>query len=271
VYYDERPGKTDNFIQEIDDFGCEINKGFEGKYTYLFPKWGGEEDALCGIGFAKFKKAQQGGSDLAKGAGGDYRYLQFRKNGKEGIKKGNIFLWRTHKDIHQSNPAERGYEYGDDINSGRDGGGHLYLCWKTCPIGNQLKFVDFKECDSVLFDMSNGGSNAIKRTVTYSHGVDASSTKEYGLNMGQSFKSDAKIGSEWLGGEVSAQAAKSLSQSVKDTIQSSSHSSKQVVTEYTVAPKKRLLVTQKKVTVTMQNGGQFEVASNKICIKEFDV
>lgn len=65
--------------------------------------------------------------DLAKGAGGDYRYLRIEKDGSQKIT--NIRLLRRKEDTSFETIKALGFDgYSTDINKGR-GGDYLYLVW----------------------------------------------------------------------------------------------------------------------------------------------
>merc|ERR1719197_407250 len=127
--FSTKPDDLKEYIQEESGWNIDINAGFGGSYVYLKPKWGSKENAISSIGFARFREAQHQRDDfrgdLAKGAGGDYRYIQVIRNGKTAIT--DIKLWRTAKS--SSLPNDEGYEsYCSDINGARKGD-YLYLCW----------------------------------------------------------------------------------------------------------------------------------------------
>ncbi|KAJ3278975.1 hypothetical protein HDU79_001035 [Rhizoclosmatium sp. JEL0117] len=115
-----------NAIEEMDEWSNDINKGFGGAYVSLEPIWTSKAwEACSGIRFWKSKNGQSGYTDMAKGTGGEYRYIEVTRS--PGPKIVEVRLWRTSRG---SKPSVLGYKYCDNLNEGR-GGDDLYVCWKT--------------------------------------------------------------------------------------------------------------------------------------------
>jgi len=70
-----------------------------------------------------------GASDLAKGAGGKFRYLEFQKGGSTRVAK--LTLLRSTEKVTSDEVQKLGYNgWTSDINEGR-GGNFLHLIWKN--------------------------------------------------------------------------------------------------------------------------------------------
>ncbi|KAJ3079232.1 hypothetical protein HDU99_000101 [Rhizoclosmatium hyalinum] len=101
----------------MDEWSNDINKGFGGAYVSLEPIWTSNAYEGCtGIRVWRSKNAQSGYTDMAKGTGGDYRYIEVTRS--PGPKIVEIRLWRTSRG---SKPSVSGYKYCDDLNQGRGG------------------------------------------------------------------------------------------------------------------------------------------------------
>ncbi|ORY49781.1 hypothetical protein BCR33DRAFT_847065 [Rhizoclosmatium globosum] len=119
------PFHPQNAIKEMDEWSNDINKGFGGAYVSLEPIWTSNACEGCtGIRVWRSKNAQSGYTDMAKGTGGDYRYIEVTRS--PGPKIVEIRLWRTSRG---SKPSVSGYKYCDDLNQGR-GGDDLYSDWE---------------------------------------------------------------------------------------------------------------------------------------------
>eukprot|EP01084_Bolivina_argentea_P310247 536815_1 len=138
VEYKDNQASYPEYITEVDKGSNDINKDFKGKFVYLATKWGSAENAISHIGFIRNDKKQTGANlrgDLAKGAGGQFRYITLGRDKQTAITK--IQFWRTtHKN---SKPSKEGWRHwSDDLNSGRKGD-HLYLCYQ------KVKMKDLKK------------------------------------------------------------------------------------------------------------------------------
>ncbi|KAK8144244.1 hypothetical protein G3M48_006127 [Beauveria asiatica] len=114
-YSDGKPGGS---INEINGESADINKGFGGDSNQMVDNlWveirGNPDDKR---------------DDLAKGAGGDYRYLALSNDMNATHFVTDVALWRT-GEAHY-NPPNGWHHKSDDINKGR-GGDYLYLVWRT--------------------------------------------------------------------------------------------------------------------------------------------
>ncbi|KAI9327976.1 hypothetical protein BDR26DRAFT_874636, partial [Obelidium mucronatum] len=132
-------------VQEIHGNGTgDINQGFGGKYVHIcLNRTSNPALAITGFTFHREPAANiplptSSEQDLAKGAGGDYRYLRaVKQRTGEGEVQGkgaaaarkvkDVWLWRT-KDENDLPPSAMGFDRTTDINEGR-GGDYLYLCW----------------------------------------------------------------------------------------------------------------------------------------------
>ena len=119
VEWKDDKGASTGYINE------DINKGMGGKHVYITAKWSDNKDeAANSFEFLKTPDKIDEYKDLAKGAGGDYRYL-VPKLSSATQKITGIFL----TEIRQQNCTA-------DINGGR-GGRDLFLCW-TKAEGDQI-------------------------------------------------------------------------------------------------------------------------------------
>merc|ERR1711933_317227 len=125
------PGKDWYKIKEVDGSGDDLNKGFGGSYMYLWAcTTSCSTDAVTGmVVFQSNTGNGQLGQDIAKEAGGDYRYIITKKEtGEQKVDVTSLKLWRTGSS--DSKPSKYGYtDWTTDINNGR-GGDYLYVCWK---------------------------------------------------------------------------------------------------------------------------------------------
>lgn len=112
--------------------GGDINRGFGGKFIYLQPLWTKHSAAAVGDisvrtsgSFPQWAK-KRGLTDLAKGAGGDFRFLDVKHGA--GFESGitEITLWE--KRLYAIPHGWDGMT--QDINKGR-GGRFLYLVWRS--------------------------------------------------------------------------------------------------------------------------------------------
>jgi len=117
-----------NSLTEVRGLSNDINKDFGGKYTFLVPVWTySPDEAVTGIQIVIDSHANPSLVDMAKGAGGDYRYLLPSYDPGNPVKIGdNIRLLRS------DNPSDCAGFNGHtiDINKGRQKT-YLYLVWNT--------------------------------------------------------------------------------------------------------------------------------------------
>ncbi|KAE8352222.1 hypothetical protein BDV28DRAFT_5583 [Aspergillus coremiiformis] len=127
-YGDNPSSEPSDGIHTVDANNADINSGFGGKYVWLSPKWqSNTSDAVSNIRIIIQDNADGNYSDLAKGAGGDYRYLRLERDGSRKIKR--IQLLRRKDEVDFGTVQALGFDgYSSDINKGR-GGDYLYLVW----------------------------------------------------------------------------------------------------------------------------------------------
>ncbi|GIJ84625.1 hypothetical protein Asppvi_003474 [Aspergillus pseudoviridinutans] len=131
VSYGETPtSEPADAIRTIDANNDDINASFKGKYVWLSARYGsGSSNKVSGIDIIIQADKDDRYDDLAKGAGGDYRYLNLRKDGSKKIV--NVALLRRKESVSFETVHQLGYDgYSTDINKGR-GGDYLYLVWKS--------------------------------------------------------------------------------------------------------------------------------------------
>jgi|EP01040_Poterioochromonas_malhamensis_P006833 hypothetical protein len=128
VIYGDNPSQMPpSSVQENYGQSNDINKGFGGKYVWLQVVWTPDiNQAVTGYHFIKQSDEDKRYQDLAKGAGGDYRYLLPLKQPNYNFRLTEVKLFRSDKEILQF-PGYDGHT--TDINGGR-GKSFLYLAWK---------------------------------------------------------------------------------------------------------------------------------------------
>lgn len=129
VIYGDSPSQVPpSSVQANDGQSNDINKGFGGKYVWLQVVWTSDiNKAVTGFHFVKQSGEDPHYQDLAKGAGGDYRYLIPLKQPNYNFRLTQVKLFRSDKEITQFPAGYVGHT--TDINAGR-GGTFLYLAWK---------------------------------------------------------------------------------------------------------------------------------------------
>ncbi|KAK0351198.1 hypothetical protein LTR94_025927 [Friedmanniomyces endolithicus] len=120
IYGDSPSQMPPSSVQEISGQSNDINKGYGVVWTKEL------SDAATGFLFIKQSGEDKRYQDLAKGAGGDYRYLIPLKQPNFNFRLKEVKLFRGDKEITQF-PGYDGHT--TDLNSGR-GGSYLYLAWK---------------------------------------------------------------------------------------------------------------------------------------------
>ncbi|KAI0739512.1 hypothetical protein C8Q80DRAFT_1357391 [Daedaleopsis nitida] len=124
-----RPRPIANRVREFTGLSDDINYQFGGKYVWLVPQY--TENASQGVtGFEIVIQGSADGSmqDLAKGAGGDYRYLLIKTDVTQERKVTQVTLLRQDSALSGVPAGWDGATI--DINKGR-GKTYLYLLWKT--------------------------------------------------------------------------------------------------------------------------------------------
>ncbi|KAJ9655943.1 hypothetical protein H2198_005291 [Neophaeococcomyces mojaviensis] len=121
-----------DIIQEIDGKSNELMKGHGGSDVYLYveARTLKPEDALSSLNIAIENDERCGWSDLSKGAGGTYVYLECERNASDH-RITEVRLLRSSEKSDIDYVRSRGYDgMTGDICDGR-GGDYVYLIWKT--------------------------------------------------------------------------------------------------------------------------------------------
>ncbi|KAI1183945.1 hypothetical protein F5B17DRAFT_414025 [Nemania serpens] len=105
------------------------------RYVWLVPEWTEDRDkAVTYFDVLITGSSKAGMSDLAKGAGGDYRYLVSQVDVHIEKKLKRLALYRKSNGegpVHESDIKDRGCtDFSTDINAGR-GGDYLHLIWEA--------------------------------------------------------------------------------------------------------------------------------------------
>ncbi|KAF4984517.1 hypothetical protein FZEAL_313 [Fusarium zealandicum] len=126
-YDDDKPHGS---IDEIYGQSADINKGFGGKYVWLTVHRASNARLMADNIWIDIRGSSidNRNDDLASGAGGDYRYLQWSNNMAASHFVTDVGLWRS--DDSQDDPPNGWHHKSADINRGR-GGDYLYLVWRT--------------------------------------------------------------------------------------------------------------------------------------------
>ncbi|TFK60643.1 hypothetical protein BDN72DRAFT_850335 [Pluteus cervinus] len=126
-YYGEKPeDEPPASVPELLHRGDDINQGFRGSYVWLQPVYGPLETAASSFEILIQPNANPNLLDLAKGAGGDYRYLvPTTSSGSARVTA--VALLRTPFPVTE---APVGWQsITTDINAGRNGD-YLYIISK---------------------------------------------------------------------------------------------------------------------------------------------
>ncbi|KAK4675722.1 hypothetical protein QC764_0081030 [Podospora pseudoanserina] len=125
-YGENKPGDS---INEINGQSADINKGFGGEYVWLVPKRAPRPKMMVDNFWTDIRGSPDGNrnDDLAKGAGGDYRYFSWSNNMDATHFVTDVALWRTGDAQHS--PPDGWDSMTGDINKDR-GGDYLYLVWR---------------------------------------------------------------------------------------------------------------------------------------------
>ncbi|XP_021950037.1 uncharacterized protein LOC110847405 [Folsomia candida] len=130
VYTKDNSSKPDSIISEVNGKNADLNAGFGGDYIWLVPKWTSRLDqGLTSLRIELQNTEDKAFKDLAKGAGGLYRYLKTVKDVTVKKRISEVALWRTDKadEIPGGHPWEG---CTSDINQYRKKD-YLYICWKS--------------------------------------------------------------------------------------------------------------------------------------------
>lgn len=115
-------------MSELSGQSSDINKGFNGKFTWLVPTYTDNPDDACtGFIFVRQDKALPGLGDMAEGAGGQFRYLIVKKELQVRVKVRRVALWRLGSRFDGVPGGFRAKT--GDLNEGR-GGDFLYFAWE---------------------------------------------------------------------------------------------------------------------------------------------
>jgi len=77
VYRKEKISKPADSVQRINGLNADINSGFEGEFVWLVPVWTNSlRKGASSIEVEVHKEPNKAYDDLAKGTGGDFRYLK---------------------------------------------------------------------------------------------------------------------------------------------------------------------------------------------------
>ncbi|KAI9799461.1 MAG: hypothetical protein M1833_003983 [Piccolia ochrophora] len=125
VYGDRENERPSDVIGALNGASTDMNKGFGGKYVWLVPTWSNDFSAGASELMYHFTKDFRDGrgfnwgntEDLAKGAGGSWRYIYWYATVGESIT--DVAIWRTSS--LQSKPPSGWARKTLDINEARGG------------------------------------------------------------------------------------------------------------------------------------------------------
>ncbi|KAL7629517.1 hypothetical protein AAE478_001038 [Parahypoxylon ruwenzoriense] len=133
----------DDHIPVIENKSPDVNHDFsESDFVWMIPKWteNASHDKTCtSVGYYKSQYHRSDAQDLASGAGGDYRYLQIKRNPNIPRKVVDIAMIRSNSRQDEEFAKKLGYDgMSSDLNEGRE---HdwVYLVWKTVDIDDTVK------------------------------------------------------------------------------------------------------------------------------------
>lgn len=121
-----------NSIAANDGRSSDMNSGCGGKYVYCVPEWTTNVDsAASSIEFVKTGSKNASLSDLAEGAGGDYRYITLTR-GNDVITEIGLLRASDSEGEQEMTEAETqaGWRMTPDLNKGRNGSDYLYFKYK---------------------------------------------------------------------------------------------------------------------------------------------
>ncbi|KAG6908273.1 hypothetical protein DXG01_005538 [Tephrocybe rancida] len=127
VYGNKEIDAPGDRIQQICGGSDDINFSYGGKYAWLVPEWTTKvSEALTRFDLVITSEEDSRYDDLAKGAGGKYRYLVPIKQAGESLFITKLYLSRS--PVRAINTPIQPLGETSDINSGRRGD-YLYLLW----------------------------------------------------------------------------------------------------------------------------------------------
>ncbi|CAO1606335.1 hypothetical protein XANCAGTX0491_009832 [Xanthoria calcicola] len=135
IYTDNANAKPWDNVREVTGQNEDINSGFGGKYVWLKPTYTSQvsqalTDCRIRIRIRIQDNPWSGGNDLAKGAKGKFRYLEFNKGTNNDLKYSEVKLVRG-AGQPKSIQEVLGFDVlTTDINKDR-GGDYLYLAFKA--------------------------------------------------------------------------------------------------------------------------------------------
>lgn len=139
VYGDTKGSAPDNRLREMNGKSDDINCGFDGDYVWLVPEYTSDpKEAACAFNILRNDSSWPGHSDLAKGAGGDFRYVcpllsRYQTQWDESKITEVIFV-RSDSTVTRRMVADWGWHgMSDDINDSR-AGDFLHILWKTTQV-----------------------------------------------------------------------------------------------------------------------------------------
>ncbi|PIL26817.1 hypothetical protein GSI_11078 [Ganoderma sinense ZZ0214-1] len=129
VYGDQPSQAPSERVRELHGESDDINYQYGGKYVWLVPRYTSSYSTAA-VGFEIVIQGDANGSlkDLAKGAGGDFRYLLPIKDVTKEAKVTQVALLRLDGDLGRRPAGWSGNTI--DINKNR-GKTFLYLLWKN--------------------------------------------------------------------------------------------------------------------------------------------
>ncbi|KAG6867895.1 hypothetical protein C0993_009741 [Termitomyces sp. T159_Od127] len=133
VYGEQATDAPGDRIRDWYNGSDDINRSFGGKYVWLVPEWTTQvSQALTNVDLVIQGQADTRYDDLAKGAGGNYRYLIPVRRSNQKLFISALTLARS-EDALNDIPEQiwRSLPQGatNDINKGRHGD-FLYLVWE---------------------------------------------------------------------------------------------------------------------------------------------
>jgi len=130
VYTQDKVSKPEESVQEVHGLNADINEGFGGDFVWLLPIWTTRlSEGASGIELIIQSEENKDYQDLAKGTGGEFRYLKMIRDASSRKRITEIKLFRTTNESLK--PSDLGYpNYSEDINKNRRGD-FLYLCWRV--------------------------------------------------------------------------------------------------------------------------------------------
>ncbi|KAA8907998.1 hypothetical protein FN846DRAFT_946297 [Sphaerosporella brunnea] len=137
VYGNSQFEKPDDSVKEIHGGNADINAGYGGSYVYLVPTWTTtSENACTGFDVIIQPNSNPDYPDLARGAGGDWRYLRpikDRHNFNKVVEIGLIRKPRGAGPAGLGDVSVKGFNaVSGDLNKDR-GGDWLHVAFKTVP------------------------------------------------------------------------------------------------------------------------------------------